>query len=75
MTIHFFGQLKDATQQHSISINNIKDVNALQQQLTEMYPAISGQKYIVAVNKTIVKENMLLPEDAENALLQPFSGG
>lgn len=75
MTITFFGQLKDMTQHQHIELNDINDTDELQQHLYSSYPALQNQKFVIAVNKNITKEKTTLNNDAEIALLPPFSGG
>jgi len=75
MTIKVFGQLHDIVGNSLIEIENAADTDELIRQLHLKYPALKISKYKVAVNKNIVQSNTALQQDAEIALLPPFSGG
>ena len=44
-------------------------------QLQLKYPGLLQAKYAIAVNKQIIQHKTALQQDAEVALLPPFSGG
>ncbi|MEY2918244.1 MAG: hypothetical protein RIS73_1958 [Bacteroidota bacterium] len=69
-----FGQLSDILGKNLV-LNNIADTNDLTRVLLEKYPALKNSKYIMAVDKKIVTENITLPQHCTVALLPPFSGG
>lgn len=71
----FFGSLTDVTQVSSITVNDAADTAALQQELVRIYPALAVAKYLLAVNKKMVKETMALQNKDVVALMPPFSGG
>jgi molybdopterin converting factor small subunit len=75
MTVRIFGQLQDIVGSNSIEFEEAADTNALIGQLQSKYPALKHAKYKVAVNRNIIQSNMVLQQDAEIALLPPFSGG
>jgi molybdopterin synthase sulfur carrier subunit len=75
MEIKIFGQLKDVFLRENISIEKVDDVEALKNHLNKLYPRLSGKSFVVAVNRKVTHENILLENDAEIALLPPFSGG
>ena len=75
MEIKVFGQLKDIFQEENIRIENVNNVKELKKQLQYLFPALSQKSFVVAVNRKIIHENILLQHDAEIALLPPFSGG
>ena len=75
MTIKVFGQLQDVIQQQNISVEEAKDLNELKQFLNKLYPSLAEKKFVIAVDRTIIHDNISLPENAEIALLPPFSGG
>lgn len=72
--IIIFGQLTDITG-NSLSLENVPDTYTLVQELHKRFPLLANAKYVIAVNKKMVKENTMLTEDATVALLPPFSGG
>lgn len=75
VTILIFGQLAEITGKQRFAMNDVADTDALVKQLTMLYPALSGSKYVIAVDKEVVKGNTVLQPNATVALLPPFSGG
>lgn len=75
MEIKAFGQLTDIFEKETFSIESVKDLNELKEKLIKSYPALSQKTFVIAVNKQIIHNNVSLNEDAEVALLPPFSGG
>jgi len=75
MTIKIFGQLNDIIGGNVIEVENIADTDELVEQLEGKYPSLVNSKYRVAVNRKIIELNTALQQDAEVALLPPFSGG
>ena len=75
MTIKIFGQLHDIVGSSLIEIENAANTDELIQQLQLKYPALKNSKYKVAVNGNIIQLNTALQQNAEIALLPPFSGG
>lgn len=69
-----FGQLRDLLGENII-LNDVDDTNSLSERLKEKFPKLSGMKYVIAVDKKIVNENISLNKDCVVALLPPFSGG
>ena len=74
VNIIVFGQLTDIMGS-SLSLNNIKDTDALLRQLNRLYPALANRKYVIAVDKRVVTTNTVLTDHTTVALLPPFSGG
>jgi molybdopterin converting factor small subunit len=75
MTIKIFGQLVDIIGSNSFEANDVVNTNELINQLQSKYPALENAKYKIAVNRNIIQSNTALQQDAEVALLPPFSGG
>lgn len=75
MTIKAFGQLTEIIGNSSFEINNVADTDELINKLQRKYPALINAKYKIAVNRNIIQSNAPLQQDAEIALLPPFSGG
>jgi len=69
-----FGKLADIAG-NSVSVNDVNDTDSLMTVLEKIYPALAGAKYVVAVNKQVIKGNTSLDKNSEVALLPPFSGG
>lgn len=75
MRIKVFGQLVDLIGRNCIEVIDVNDTDKLIQQLQSKYPLLKNSKYKVAVNRNIIQSNTILKQDAEIALLPPFSGG
>ena len=69
-----FGRLADIAG-NAVSVNDVSDTNSLVTVLHKNYPALTETKYVVAVNKQVIKGNTSLDKNSEVALLPPFSGG
>ena len=75
MTVRIFGQLLDIIGKSSVQINDAADTDELINNLQSKYPALKNVTYKLAVDRTIIQSNTYLRQDAEIALLPPFSGG
>jgi molybdopterin synthase sulfur carrier subunit len=73
--ISLFGQLTDIAGNSIIVVNDVPDTDALVAVINKLYPAMTGIKYIIAVDKKAVRANTALSETTNIALLPPFSGG
>ena len=74
LKVIMFGKLADIAG-NSVSVNEVSDTNSLVRELNEKYPGLVNAKYVIAVNKRIIKENTFLNSESVVALLPPFSGG
>jgi molybdopterin synthase sulfur carrier subunit len=74
VNIIIFGQLCDLLGEN-IVLHDIADTNSLSEALKERFPELAHAKYVMAVNKKVVTENMILNNNSTVALLPPFSGG
>jgi len=72
--IILFGKLADIVG-GSVSLDNVPDTDSLVDSLNKRYPELATTKYVVAVDKQVIKENTLLNNKSTVALLPPFSGG
>jgi sulfur-carrier protein len=75
MNIMVFGQLEDITGSSVVAVANVADTESLLNKLYVQYPLLKEKKFLVAVNKKIITEKTTIGEQAEVALLPPFSGG
>lgn len=75
INIILFGQLVDIAGVNHITLEDIVDTDRLQAVLQGTYPQLINSKYVVAVDKNIINENTILPNNCIVALLPPFSGG
>ena len=74
VNIIIFGQLRDLLGENFM-LSDITDTNSLIKTLNERFPQLADSKYVMAVNKKIVTENISLTNNSTVALLPPFSGG
>jgi molybdopterin converting factor small subunit len=68
-----FGSLTDIVGKE-LSLEAI-DTNALVSELNKRFPQLENSKYVIAVNKKMIKANTALNVDDTVALMSPFSGG
>jgi molybdopterin converting factor small subunit len=69
-----FGKLADIAG-NSVSVKNVADTDSLVNALNKDYPALANTKYVIAVDKQVIRENTVLSNNNTVALLPPFSGG
>jgi len=74
LKVIMFGRLADIAG-NSVSVSDVNDTDSLINVLQKKYPALNETKYVVAVNKQVIKGNTSLDKNSEVALLPPFSGG
>ena len=72
--IILFGQLADIAGS-AVSVDNVSDTDSLINTLHREYPEFTKTKYVIAVDKQVIKENTILNKKSTVALLPPFSGG
>jgi sulfur-carrier protein len=73
--VSLFGSLADIAGKNMIIINGVSDLNSLQKNLVDAYPALSRCSYKIAVKQVIASGNIELNNGDEIALLPPFAGG
>ena len=72
--IILFGKLADIAG-GSVSVDNVADTDSLVDSLNKRYPELATAKYVIAVDRQVIKENTILNKKSTVALLPPFSGG
>jgi molybdopterin synthase sulfur carrier subunit len=50
-------------------------VKSMRDTLAERWPDLEGKIYLVAINQKMASDDDLISDDAEVALMPPFSGG
>ena len=70
-----FGQISDIIGKSTFKISYINSTQDLIENLTNEFPELKNIRYIIAVNKHIVHQNIQLNSGDVVALLPPFSGG
>ena len=72
--IILFGKLADIAG-NSVAMIDVADTDSLVNALHKNYPALAQAKYIIAVDKQVIKGNTILKNNSVVALLPPYSGG
>ena len=79
MTVLLFGVTRDIVGTGSLSLKDtdgLKTVGDLKRQLKDQFPALGALSSLaVAVNQTYAREDDLIHETDEIALIPPVSGG
>ena len=73
--LRFFGQLAEIAGVSHLEVMDIYDTHSLIKKMGEDYPKLNTCKFLVSVEKKIIKENIELESGNEVAFLPPFSGG
>jgi sulfur-carrier protein len=76
-TIHIkaFGMVAEKIGTTGLAMSHTGDSAELLDALLVKFPALKTVKFTLAINKKIVNGTQGVPENAEIALLPPFSGG
>jgi molybdopterin synthase sulfur carrier subunit len=72
--IILFGKLAEIAR-GAVSVDDVADTDGLINALHKDYPEFVKTKYVIAVDKQVIKENTVLNNKSTVALLPPFSGG
>ena len=75
MTLLFFGPLADIVGKTQFDLSDIQSTDELKGKIFEKYPELASHTFLLAVNKKVQRENVVLNKGDEVALLPPFSGG
>lgn len=75
MKVLFFGQLTDITDCSSLQVTDVRNTALLENILYERYPELQRSRYVITVDRQIIREHCPISEDVEVAFLPPFSGG
>ncbi len=75
VNVLLFGMIKDIAGGNTILLNDVGDTNGIIEQLRLRFPQLHDTKYAIAVNRIVIQTNTKLTENAEVAVLPPFSGG
>ncbi len=74
-TILVFGQLTDITNTEKIIVENISNTDGILEYLIQHFPDLKNAKFLMALDKEIVQDNLQLLGENTIGLLPPFSGG
>ena len=75
VNVLFFGALAEIAGCSQIKVEHVDNTDLLHEYLVKRYPLLANRKFAVALNKTVVQQSAIIPENSEVALLPPFSGG
>ncbi|HMN06624.1 MAG TPA: MoaD/ThiS family protein [Flavobacteriales bacterium] len=74
MDIKLFGLIAEKAGTDSVQVS-AADMDGLRKALEERIEGLAGLSYAIAVDRRIVRDNMVLGGSEEIALLPPFAGG
>lgn len=74
-TILLFGNLAQIAETNKLILEDIHDIKNVEEYLFTKFPTFKKQKYAVALNQKVTKENQTLRNGDELAFLPPFAGG
>jgi len=75
LTILVFGQLTDIIGGSKTVMEPVENTDLLVEQLQQQFPLLKEARYVITVDRKIVRQNTMIGEGSEIALLPPFSGG
>ncbi|MCG2614092.1 MoaD/ThiS family protein [Terrimonas sp. NA20] len=75
LTIRCFGQLTDILGSARLEVPITNDSEELMHLLLKEYPLLKTTRFIVSVDRKVIREKTVLTPGSEIALLPPFSGG
>jgi molybdopterin synthase sulfur carrier subunit len=70
-----FGSLTEIVDSGLIIDSELTDSDSVRNYLLKNHPEIADKKFVMAINKTIIRQNTDLTELDTVAILPPFSGG
>lgn len=76
-TIHIkaFGMVAEKIGTAELTMDHFQDSGSLLDALKLKFPELQSLKFSLAINKKLISAKQEIPENAEIALLPPFSGG
>lgn len=73
--IKAFGMVAEKIGTAELTMDHFQDSDALLDALNHKFPELKSIKFSFAINKKMISVKQEIPENAEIALLPPFSGG
>ena len=70
-----FGYLAEQAGSSEMELYGFNDTDSLMKKLITDFPAIKNSKFLISVDKKIIKGNVKLQDGNVVALLPPFAGG
>ncbi len=75
MKLLLFGYLAEITGSSEMELSDLGDTDALMKKLISDFPGLKNAKFLISVDKKIIKGNVNLENGNVVALLPPFAGG
>lgn len=76
ITVLFFGMLGEETRTSILELNTASiNLNDFENEVLNLFPGLKKFTYGIAVNETIVQQNVKLLPGSKVAFLPPFAGG
>lgn len=75
LTIRCFGQLTELLGVDKLSMPFVSDSEELLRSLIDRYPFLQTTKFIVSIDRKVIRTKTQLTSESEIAILPPFSGG
>jgi len=69
-----FGRFTDFMDNPTV-LQEVSDTDALKEKLLCQHPELKDATFLLAVNRQVIKENKILHENDEVAIMPPFAGG
>jgi molybdopterin converting factor small subunit len=77
ITVKYFGMISEmaSTSDEIAKFENPISVKELREHLQQKYPSLLNITFSIAMNHSIVGDEVMINNDSEIALLPPFAGG
>jgi molybdopterin converting factor small subunit len=75
VAVRGFGPLEDVIPEAELELNLPQHTGAIREALQQRWPALSSQRFTIAVDQRIRGEEAIVRSAREIALLPPFAGG
>ena len=70
-----FGKISEVIAKQKIVVTEVIDTDSLKSFLEIEFPELKKMKYKLAMNKQLVQQNTAITNNANIAIMPPFSGG
>lgn len=75
VAVRGFGPLEDVIADAELELDLPQHTGAIRETLQKRWPALSSQRFAIAVDQRMVAEDETVTKAREIALLPPFAGG
>lgn len=70
-----FGLITEIISESDLKVSDVNSTDELTKKLMDLFPKLTSETYVIAVNKKVIQNNTELKNGDTVALLPPFSGG